>query len=117
MKMRVTIIEDDSGIREALTLVLERAGYEITTYSDGMPILAGTYVIPDIFLIDKQLSGVDGLDICRHLKSSETTKDIPIIMMSASPHTARMAKDACADEFIEKPFKNKHLLELISKHS
>ena len=116
MKMRVLIVEDDSGIRDALVMVLERAGHEVTTHSDGMPILEGAFDLPDIFLIDKQLSGVDGLDICRHLKNKEETKHIPILMMSASPHTARLAVDACADGFIEKPFKNKYLLELISKH-
>ena len=114
--MKVILIEDDPGIREALQVVLDRAGYEAIIYPDGVAILEGNFPLPDVFIIDKQLSGIDGLDICRYLKNREETKHIPVIMTSASPHTANLAKEVCADDFIEKPFKNKHLLELVSKH-
>jgi DNA-binding response OmpR family regulator len=50
------------------------------------------------------LSGQDGRVICKKLKKFPTTKNIPVIMMSAHPSAEKSAREACADEFIAKPF-------------
>jgi CheY-like chemotaxis protein len=56
---------------------------------------------------------MDGLDICRFLKNQEETKDIPVIMISASPNIFELAKNAGADGVIEKPFPIKELRNMI----
>lgn len=117
MRKKVLITDDDTAVQDAFQLIFERAGYEVTVLSEGTPLLEGTYERPDIFVLDKQLSGIDGLDICRHLKSQPETKDIPVIMVSASPSISRLAKAAGADDFIEKPFRNKDLVAMVDKYT
>jgi DNA-binding response OmpR family regulator len=110
---KILITEDDPGILDVLTIIFERANFEVVPHPDGNTILAGEFELPDIFLLDKQLSGVDGLDICRYLKSREQTTGIPVVIMSATPYLKVIAKQAGADAFIEKPFSNKDLVQLI----
>jgi len=112
----VLITEDDPGILDVLQIVFSRQGFRVLAFSDGAALLRNEFEKPDIFLIDKQLSGVDGLDICRHLKSNEETRHIPVIILSASPHVYNIAMAAGADNFIEKPFSNKAVIELVNSY-
>ena len=65
-------------------------------------------------LLDRQLPGVDGQDICKFLKSQETTKNIPVIMITAKPNISSLARAAGADGFIEKPFVIEELRGMIA---
>ena len=116
MKRKVLVIDDDPSIRDIFQIIFERAGYAIEIKEDGKDILKNKYTKPDIFLIDKQLSGLDGLDLCRFLKMQPVTKDIPVIIVSASPDIAVLAKNAGADDYIEKPFELNYLLALVERH-
>ena len=116
MKKKILIADDDPGIRDIFKMIFEKAGYSVDMKDNGRDLLEDNYERPDIFLIDKQLSGVDGLNICRHLKSRKSTKNIPVIMISASPDLGPMAQKAGADDYIEKPFDLKCLLALVDKH-
>lgn len=113
---KVLIVDDDPGIQDAFRLIFERAGYHTTVLSSGNAILDGSFELPDIFILDKQLSGVDGLDVCRFLKADERTRHIPVVLVSATPQVAALAKAVCADDFLEKPFKNKELLAMVERH-
>ena len=113
---QIIVTDDDPSMRDIFQLILQRAGYLVTSYSNGDILLSNGFAPPDLFILDKQLSGMDGLDICRFLKSQESTKNIPVIMISASPYVAQLASDAGADDFIEKPFKTKELLAITEKH-
>jgi DNA-binding response OmpR family regulator len=113
---RIIVVEDDPGILDALSEVFDAAIYDVTNFRDAEPILNGRYERPDLFILDKQLSGIDGLDICRFLKKQESTKDIPVIMLSASPGIDKMAKAAGADDAIEKPFTLKLMRETLNKY-
>ena len=112
----VLITEDDPAIMDALEIVFTRSGYKVLTYANGSALLVNEFDKPDIFLIDRQLSGIDGLDICRHLKTHPDTSAIPVIIFSASPHVYNHAIAAGADDFIEKPFSNKAVLELVARY-
>ena len=110
------IIEDDAGVQDVFRLLLEKAGYEAIMQFDGTAIIDNNFEHPDLILLDKQLSGIDGLDICKYLKSREDTKLIPVIMTSATTNVGRLAKLAQADDFIEKPFRSRDLLDMIKRH-
>jgi DNA-binding response OmpR family regulator len=116
MKKRIIIADDDPSIRDIFSIIFEGSGYDVDIRNTGTEILRGDFSTPDIFLIDRQLSGVDGLDVCRYLKSEERTKEVPVVMISASPDIGVLAKKAGADDFIEKPFHLHHLLETIRKN-
>lgn len=115
MKKKILITDDDEGVRDIFKLIFERAGYDVAVQGNAFPILENKYTRPDLFLLDRQLSGQDGLNVCRFLKSDDHTKSIPVIIVSATPGIRRMAKDAGADDFIEKPFQVKDLLKVVEK--
>ena len=116
MKKKILVADDDPGIRDIFKIIFERAGYSIELKEDGRDILKNNYTKPDLFLIDKQLSGMDGLDLCRHLKAQPLTKNIPVIIVSASPDIGLLAKNAGADDYIEKPFEMNYLLKFVERH-
>jgi DNA-binding response OmpR family regulator len=117
VKKRILAIDDDEGIRDILKIIFEQAGFNIELKSDGNEVLQNKFTIPDLFLVDKQLSGTNGLDICRQLKSQDSTRNIPVIMISASPDIAKLSKLAGADDYIEKPFEISHLLKMIYRYT
>ena len=116
MKKRILIADDDPGIRDIFKIILTKAGYDIEVKEDANEIFENKFNIPDLFLVDKLLSGIDGLDICHYLKSNEQTSHIPVIMVSASPDIGIAATKAGADDFIEKPFELSYLLKVIERN-
>lgn len=112
-KKRILITDDDLGILEVLQIIFEHAGYEVDLIPDAKKLLDQEFRIPDLFILDKQLSGYDGLDICKFLKKQESSKSIPIVMISATPNLEVRAREAGANFFIEKPFDVQTLLETV----
>lgn len=110
------LVDDDPAILDAFSMVLEKAGYVIKAYPNGHLLLTDDFELPDVLILDKQLSGADGLDICRVLKSRQRTKDLPVIMLSASPYVREQALKAGANDFLEKPFRFIELLNLLKQH-
>jgi DNA-binding response OmpR family regulator len=116
MKRKILIADDDPGIRDIFNIILVKAGYDIEIKDDANEIFKNKFKIPDLFIVDRLLSGVDGLDVCRYLKSNEQTKNIPVVMVSASPDIGILAVKAGADDFVEKPFDLKSLLNVIERN-
>ncbi len=115
MPKKILVVEDDESIQDILKIILQRAGFIVTILAHGKLIIEDHYSLPDLFLIDKQLSGIDGIMLCRHLKSKGNTKKIPVIMMSAYPNIGELSVQAGANAFIEKPFEVGSLLATINK--
>lgn len=113
-KKKIFVIEDDENVQEILKLVLEKAGYEIEFSSNGQLIYSDLKSWPDLFLLDKHLAGSDGLEICKYLKSRDQTKKIPVIMLSATPGVELLAREAGADDFMEKPFNSGILMRKVA---
>jgi DNA-binding response OmpR family regulator len=112
---RIVLVDDDPAILDAIPLIFDPAEYHLEVYLDGNPIIDRQCTDADLFILDKQLSGVDGIDLCRFLKNQEETKSIPVLIVSASPNIERMARLAGADAILEKPFSVKTLRELIEQ--
>jgi CheY-like chemotaxis protein len=113
---KILVADDDPAIVESVTLILEEFGYEVESTVDGETIYKMEKNLPDLLLLDIWMSGQDGRDICKYLKKIETTKHIPIIMISASRDIKKSAKEAGADDFLAKPFQMDALIETIEKH-
>lgn len=111
------IAEDDTGILEAMQMMLEDAGYEVMTVEDGKTVQDMKGELPDVLLLDIWMSGMDGTGICQRLKSQNRTKDIPIILCSANKDTQKLAKECGADDFLAKPFEMKDLLSKVKKYA
>lgn len=112
MKKRILVTDDDESMQEIFRLIFEKAGYYVDIYSEADSIYENTYKTPDIFLLDRQLRENDGLEVCAFLKKQDKTKDIPVIIVSATANIGELSQNAGADDFMEKPF---HLNELLKK--
>lgn len=117
MKKKILIADDDPSILEALKIILDRAGYHTETVLDGQTLLHHFPSDFELILLDVRMSGSDGSVICKHLKNRDDTKDIPVIMISAVPELERIAREARADGFLEKPFDMHQLLETVTKYT
>ena len=116
MKKKILITEDDPGLQDIFKIILDKAGYDVEIISNGNALFKNEFNVPHLFLLDKQLSGIDGIDICRHLKKQKKTQNIPVIMISANPGISAMAQDAGANAYIEKPFEKNYLLKMVEEY-
>lgn len=101
-RSRIYIAEEDEQLRKKLTAVLRENGFEVSTADNGYSIVEMMDNWPDIFLIDIELPGVNGLEVCKWLKSHESSSDIPVIFISGEPYLKVLAASAPADDYIEK---------------
>ncbi|MBL4865379.1 MAG: response regulator [Pseudomonadales bacterium] len=110
---QIVVVEDEPDILEVLSYNLKREGFEVTTSLDGAKGLdLIQQKMPDLALLDLMLPGMDGLDICRHLKSNAHTRHIPIIMVTAKGEESDvvLGLGIGADDYIAKPFSPKELI-------
>lgn len=115
-KKKIMIAEDDAGILDAMQIILEDAGYDITTIGTGPSVPHVIKQKPDLLLLDIWMSGINGTTICKKLKSHTKTKDMPIIICSANRDTQKLTKECGADDFISKPFEMEELLGKVDKY-
>ena len=116
-KKKVFIADDDPAICESMSMILEDEGYDVTTTTEGEVVSKITAALPDIILLDIWMSGVDGRDVCQHLKYEKKTKQIPVIMISANKDTEQIANNCGADGFLAKPFDMNDLLAIVKKYT
>ena len=116
MVKKILLAEDDPDIRLILNMILNDAGYEVETLHTGTSIVEGRVDWPDLFILDKALPTIDGLALCKFLKVKKETRHIPIIMISSYHKLKRRASEVGADDFLEKPFDVKVLLQQVEKH-
>jgi len=114
---RLLVVDDELDILEFLQVILQEEGYKVVTSDKGGSI-ESLYNggLPDLILIDVLLSGRDGREMVKSLKSQQETKQIPIIMFSAHPSAEETVQQAGADDFLEKPFDIDVLLAKITHH-
>ncbi len=116
-KKKILVADDDPAILEVITLMLEDAGHDVTTSVNGETVEKVHGVLPDLILLDIWMSGMDGRDVCKHLRAQQKTKHIPIIMISANRDAKAIALDAGANDFLAKPFEMNRLLSMVEKYA
>ena len=109
---RVLVVEDNDAIRSLLAVLLQRRGYDVVQVAHGEEALAAAADDFDVVLLDVGLPGMNGLEVCRRLRSQSATADIPIILLTgrAEPGDIRDGLAAGADDFLTKPFDEDELL-------
>lgn len=113
-KKSIFIIDDDRDILEALDIYFHEVGFTVFSSEDGDRVMNETKKIkPDVILLDLLLSGNDGADITKELKSDKETKNVPIVIISAHPNAKQRAKACGADDFLAKPFDLDELLKKV----
>ena len=112
-RTRVLVVEDDETVAEVVRRYLEREGYEVYAVADGRSALARfDDAGADLVVLDIMLPGIDGLDVCRQLRSRSP---VPVIMLTALGEEADriMGLEIGADDYISKPFSPRELVARI----
>ncbi len=112
----VLIIDDEPGITAALMVRLESVGFEVYHAING---LAGVEAVamhrPDVVILDIRMPDIDGLEVCRRLRSNPDTADTPVVFLSANiPESITgMTDETGAAAFLAKPFEASDVIETV----
>ena len=113
----IIVVEDDLDIRELISFNLANEGHQVFEANNGeVGIDKARNNNPDLILLDLMLPGIQGLDVCRIIKSNQETKEIPIIMVTALGQEEDIVKglETGADDYITKPFSIKVLIARVN---
>ena len=112
MREKILIVEDERDIVRMLEYNLKKEGFRVVSASDGREALRrAEREHPDIIILDLMLPEIDGLEVCKTLKQSSGTADIPIIMLTAKAQETDkiVGLELGADDYITKPFSIREL--------
>ncbi len=110
----ILVIEDDAGIREALSDFLRSEGFCVDVAGDGAEGLARLAVRrPDVVLVDLYMPGMNGGQFLDRLRTDEATRALPVVLMSGTRPSGGAV--AAADAVLQKPFELDELLALVQR--
>lgn len=112
MADKVLIIDDEEHIVELIRYNLEASGYvTVEAYNGIEGLKLAKQEMPDLVLLDLMLPGIDGLEVCKRLRSDDKLKNIPIIMLTAKSEEIDkiLGLELGADDYITKPFSVREL--------
>ena len=110
---RVLIVDDDPDIQRLVSYNLMQAGFEVTTADTGRMALESVHKQPpDLIILDLMLSDIDGMEVCRALRSREHSRRIPIVMLTARGEEIDrvIGFELGADDYVMKPFSPRELV-------
>jgi DNA-binding response OmpR family regulator len=104
-KPRILVADDDEDLLMLMEIKMKSEGFVVEISPNGEKIFDIIEAHrPDIILLDITMRGVNGGEICKHLKTDNKTKDIPVIIFSANHNIEKIASECGADDCIVKPF-------------
>ncbi|GGC87590.1 DNA-binding response regulator [Tersicoccus solisilvae] len=110
MKGRILVVDDDEALAEMIGIVLRNDGFEPSFCADGAQALeVFRNSRPDLVLLDLMLPGLDGIEVCRQIRSES---DVPVVMLTAKSDTSDIVRglESGADDYVPKPFKPAELV-------
>ncbi|RAJ08645.1 two-component system alkaline phosphatase synthesis response regulator PhoP [Chitinophaga skermanii] len=113
---KVILVDDDEDIREALYLGLRNSPFEVNFFESGNDILTKDLEAPDLFILDRNISGQNGIELCKFIKGDDKYGHVPVLIMSAYPDVHISAAEAGANDVLKKPFSLHALREMIHKY-
>ena len=116
MGKRVLLIEDEPNIIEAISFILSRDGWTVHTHEDGSTAMDKVLALPpDMIILDVMLPGRSGFEILRDLRNNATSKDIPVMMLTArgQDKDRELAQRLGVNHFMTKPFSNTEVRDYV----
>ena len=113
---RILVVDDEEDLLELIRYNLSKDGYRVTCVETGEEALEhAARERTDLIVLDLMLPGVDGLEVCRQLKSNTSTRNIPVVMLTAKSEEVDLVTglEVGADDYITKPFSPRVLLARI----
>src|SRR6266852_5670956 len=120
MAAEVLVVEDEPDVRNLIVLHLAREGFRCRTATSGGEALREARAAkPDLVILDLMLPELDGLEVCRRLRSDSATAAMPIIMLTAKADEVDrvVGLEMGADDYVVKPFSPKELIERVWGYS
>lgn len=115
MKKTIAVVDDDRPILDVMSIILRDEGYNVVPYESGEELLSCEDLASlNLILLDYRLPRRNGVQIAAFLKSDNSTKDIPVILISANHNLEKQLKNAPIDDFIPKPFEINTLMEKVN---
>jgi DNA-binding response OmpR family regulator len=112
----ILVIDDDEDFQTILKVTLNQNGFQVRSLLDGeLARMLEDKPFPDIILLDIDLPYTNGVEVSKRLKSNASTKNIPVIMVSANPFVDELCKEAGANDYVQKPFTLKTLMEKVNE--
>jgi len=116
---KILVVDDDDAFLSMMSMILPRYGYDAYTTSDAdetLDLIKKNGI--ELVLLDLMMPDVDGYEVCRRIKKGKATKDIPVVVVSASggKEITRKIKKAGADDHLVKPFNHDEILNVISDY-
>lgn len=118
MEKVVWVIDDDQGLLENIHLLFstEKLRGEFISQPTSIKDLCASRPSPALILLDIYMDGINGVELCREIKTNPKTASIPVLLMSADRHLTEKAMQAQADGVLQKPFDSEEVLELIHSY-
>lgn len=113
MTKQVLVIEDEPNIAEAISFILSREGWKVSIHTSGTTAVQAVHDIsPDVLILDVMLPGKSGYDILLDLRSSDATRALPVLMLTARGQKTdrELAQRLGVNRFMTKPFSNTEML-------
>ncbi len=111
--LRVLVADDDEGLRQLMRMVLRHEGFEVIEAVNGLEALARAQDCdPTVILLDVMMPGMDGLAVCRNLKSDQRFDGVPVIFVTAIDDIKQRnaSRELGADDYIKKPIGPRELV-------
>ena len=115
----ILVVDDDDRIRRVLRALLGSSQRRIVEACDGLDALVAVRrELPDLVLLDVHMPGLDGIEVCRRIKSDLATQRLPVLMVTAAAGDEDRERGvaAGADAYLTKPFRPLELLDLLDEH-
>ncbi len=115
-KPLVVAVDDDPSILRVMKILLEGSGFEVKTASGAEEaLLMLRQIVPAVLILDVELPGMSGLDLCQIIKRNERLAKVPVIFLTGhgSPHEYTTGHAAGAVAYVVKPYKGERLVQLV----
>src|SRR5262245_18720565 len=115
---RVLVVADEAVIRQLIVINLELEGFEVHEAVDGLDALEKARELdPDVVTLDVMMPGLDGVTTARRLRADPATRRARIVLISARSRPADLEQglEACADEYVIKPFDPDDIVEAVRR--
>ena len=115
--MRILLVDDDSGLRALLRTTFQAVDVELEEADNAASAVGALErAIPDVIVLDVRMPGMDGIELCRSIKSDPRTQDIAVVLLTGANGETRAAGEAAGcDAFVQKPFSPLELLSVVER--
>lgn len=110
---RIMVVDDEVGALTLIGIMLERGGFEVLKAHDAYEALNQLRTeTPAMIILDVMMPGMDGIELCRHIRAAAATRETPVLILSArgDPESVEQGMNAGADDYLSKPILHHDLI-------